>query len=188
MKATAKQIKKVNFFSSLTAQQCANIAEVVEIVECPADETLLTEGDFGDKMILVFRGQVEVAKDFTIRAKDGFEVSQKPIIRLEPTDPEPVSGPKTEATVPVVRSPAFGLGEFSLVLDRAIRTAHTVTTTPVQYGVLTLKDFKQITDEDPTIAGPVYFDVAKNAVNNLAKASEDIKNLTQAFFFALLRG
>jgi len=188
MKATAKQIKKVNFFSSLTAQQCANIAEVVEIVECPADETLLTEGDFGDKMILVFRGQVEVAKDFTIRAKDGFEVSQKPIIRLETTDPEPVSGPKTEATVPVVRSPAFGLGEFSLVLDRAIRTAHTVTTTPVQYGVLALKDFKQITDEDPTIAGPVYFEVAKNAVNSLSKASEDIKNLTQAFFFALSRG
>tara|TARA_B100001750_G_C15368831_1_gene526182 strand:- start:293 stop:859 length:567 start_codon:yes stop_codon:yes gene_type:complete len=188
MKATAKQIKKVNFFSSLTAQQCANIAEMVEIVECSADETLLTEGDFGDKMILVFRGQVEVAKDFTIRAKDGFEVSQKPIIRLETTDPEPVSGPKTEATVPVVRSPAFGLGEFSLVLDKAIRTAHTVTTTPVQYGVLTLKDFKQITDEDPTIAGPVYFEVAKNAVNSLSKASEDIRNLTQAFFFALLRG
>ena len=188
MKATAKQIKKVNFFSSLTAQQCANIAEMVEVVECPADETLLTEGDFGDKMILVFRGQVEVAKDFTIRAKDGFEVSQKPIIRLETTDPEPVSGPKTEAIVPVVRSPAFGLGEFSLVLDKAIRTAHTVTTTPVQYGVLTLKDFKQITDEDPTIAGPVYFEVAKNAVNSLSKASEDIKNLTQAFFFALLRG
>ena len=188
MKATAKQIKKVNFFSSLTAQQCANIAEMVEIVECPADETLLTEGDFGDKMILVFRGQVEVAKDFTIRAKDGFEVSQKPIIRLETTDPEPVSGPKTEAIVPVVRSPAFGLGEFSLVLDKAIRTAHTVTTTPVQYGVLTLKDFKQITDEDPTIAGPVYFEVAKNAVNSLSKASEDIRNLTQAFFFALLRG
>ena len=188
MKATAKQIKKVNFFSSLTAQQCANIAEMVEIFECPADETLLTEGDFGDKMILVFRGQVEVAKDFTIRAKDGFEVSQKPIIRLETTDPEPVSGPKTEAAVPVVRSPAFGLGEFSLVLDRAIRTAHTVTTTPVQYGVLALKDFKQIADEDPTIAGPVYFEVAKNAVNSLSKASEDIKNLTQAFFFALLRG
>jgi len=188
MKATAKQIKKVNFFSSLTDQQCASIAEMVEVGECPADETLLTEGDFGDKMILVFRGQVEVSKDFTFRAKDGFELSQKPIIRLETTDPAPVSGPKTEAVVPVVRSPAFGLGEFSLVLDKAIRTAHTVTTTPVQYGVLTLKNFKQITDEDPTIAGPVYFEVAKNAVNSLSKASEDIKNLTQAFFFALLRG
>ena len=188
MKATTEQIKKVNFFSSLTDQQCANIAEMVEIVECAADEKLLTEGEFGDKMILVFRGQVEVTKDFTIRSKDGFEVSQKAIIRLETTDPEPASGPKTEATVPIVRSPAFGLGEFSLVLDQAIRTAHTVATTPVQYGVLTLKDFKQITDKDPAIAGPVYFEVAKNAVNSLAKASEDIKNLTQAFFFALLRG
>ena len=188
MKATAEQIKKVNFFSSLTDQQCADIAGMVEIVECAADEKLLTEGEFGDEMVLVFRGQVEVTKDFTIRSKDGFEVSQKAIIRLETTDPEPASGPKTEATVPIVRSPAFGLGEFSLVLDKAIRTAHTVATTPVQYGVLTLKDFKQITDKDPAIAAPVYFEVAKNAVNSRAKASEDIKNLTQAFFFALLRG
>ena len=188
MKATAQQIKKVNFFSSLTDQQCASIAEVVEIVQCSSEETLLTEGEFGDTMILVFRGQVEVTKDFTIRSKDGFEVSQKAIIRLETTDPEPASGPKTEPTVPVVQSKAFGLGEFALVLDKAIRTAHTVTTTPVEYGVLTLNNFKQITDADPAIAGPVYFEVAKNAVNNLAKASEDIKNLTQAFFFALLRG
>ena len=188
MKATAEQIKKINFFSSLIDQQCADIAEVVEITECSADETLLKEGEFGDTMILVFRGQVEVAKDFTIRTKDGFEVSHKAIIRLETTDPKPASVPETEATVPVVRSPAFGLGEFALVLDKAIRTAHAITTTPAKYGVLTLKDFKQITDKDSTIAGPVYFEVAKNAVNNLANASEDIKNLTQAFFFVLLRG
>ena len=35
--------------------------------------------------------------------------------------------------------------------------------------------------------GAVYFEVAKSAVNNLATASGDISNLTQAFFFALTR-
>ena len=41
--------------------------------------------------------------------------------------------------------------------------------------------------KNPSIGGPVYFEVAKSAVNNLATATQDISNLTQAFFFALTR-
>ena len=87
----------------------------------------------------------------------------------------------------VVQLPAFGIGEFSLVLDDAIRTAHVVATTPVQYGILKLDEFSKIVEENPAIGGPVYFEVAKAAVNNLATASQDISNLTQAFFFSLTR-
>ena len=44
-----------------------------------------------------------------------------------------------------------------------------------------------IVKDNPEIGGAVYFEVAKSAVNNLATASGDISNLTQAFFFALTR-
>jgi len=37
------------------------------------------------------------------------------------------------------------------------------------------------------MGGPVYFEVAKAAVNNLATVSADVSNLTQAFFFSLTR-
>ena len=87
----------------------------------------------------------------------------------------------------MVEAPAFGIGEFSLVLDDAIRTAHVHATTPVQYGILTLEDFSRIVKDNPEIGGFVYFEVAKAAVQNLATASADISNLTQAFFFALTR-
>mgnify|MGYP001258305260 FL=1 len=106
---------------------------------------------------------------------------------METTDPPPASAPETESTVFVVEAPAFGIGEFSLVLDDAIRTAHVHSTTPLKYGILGLEDFTNIVRNNPEIGGSVYFEVAKSAVNNLATASGDISNLTQAFFFALTR-
>ena len=59
--------------------------------------------------------------------------------------------------------------------------------TDVKYGILSLEDFSRIVDKNPSIGGPVYFEVAKSAVNNLATATQDISNLTQAFFFALTK-
>ena len=120
-------------------------------------------------MVLVFQGQVEVSKDMMVKTPSGFKTSRKPIIRLETTDPRPKSNPITESTVFVVEAPAFGIGEFSLVLDNAIRTSHVHSTTPLKYGVLSLDDFTNIVKENPEIGGAVYFEVAKSAVNNFVK-------------------
>ena len=187
MNPTAEQIQKINHFSKVHIDMCAKIADVVQIQECEPKEQLLTEGDTGDTMVLVFQGQVEVSEDMMVKTASGFATSRKPIIRLETTDPRPSAAPETEPTVFVVEAPAFGIGEFSLVLDNAIRTAHVNATTPLKYGVLGLEDFTNIVKDNPEIGGSVYFEVAKSAVNNLATASGDISNLTQAFFFALTR-
>ena len=82
-----------------------------------------------------------------------FITSKKPIIRLETTDPSPDSDPITESTVFVVQAPAFGIGEFSLVLDNAIRTANVESTTPLKYGILDLEGFTNIVKKNPEIGG-----------------------------------
>ena len=187
MNPTAEQIQKINHFSKVPGEMCKKIASVVELYECKPKDSLLAEGETGDTMILVFQGQVEVSKDMMVKTASGIATSRKPIIRLETTDPPPASDPITESTVFVVEAPAFGIGEFSLVLDDAIRTAHVHATTSVKYGILTLNDFSNIVKNNPEIGGSVYFEVAKSAVQNLATASADISNLTQAFFFALTR-
>jgi len=187
MNPSAEQINKINHFSKLPIDMCEKIAKVVEMKDCKSGVQLFKEGDTGDTMVLVFQGQVEVSKNMMVKTSSGIKTSRKPIIRLETTDPRPSSPPEKESTVFVVEAPAFGIGEFSLVLDDAIRTAHVYATTPLKYGVLSLDDFTKIVKENPEIGGPVYFEVAKAAVNNLATASGDISNLTQAFFFALSR-
>ena len=138
-------------------------------------------------MLLIFRGQVEVSKNMMVKTPSGFTMSTKSIIRLETTDPPPANDPVSEPTVSVVKAPAFGIGEFSLVLDDAKRTSHVTAMTDIDYGILSLDDFSNIVQENPSIGGSVYFEVAKSAVNNLATATQDISNLTQAFFFALTR-
>ena len=187
MKPTSEQIKKINHFSQVKLENCQKIADVVDLQSCEPGTHLFKEGDRGDTMILVFQGQVEVSKEMMVKTSSGFATSRKPIIRLETTDPKPESKPETESTVFVVEAPAFGIGEFSLVLDNAIRTAHVHSTTSLKYGVLKLEDFTKIVKENPGIGGNVYFEVAKAAVNNLATVSGDVSNLTQAFFYALSR-
>ena len=187
MSVNAKQIQKINYFSNVPEDFCTEIAKAVEQKKCSPGTNLLTEGETGDTMLLIFQGQVEVSKNMMVKTSAGFTMSTKSIIRLETTDPPPANDPVSESTVSVVKAPAFGIGEFSLVLDDAIRTAHVNATTPVKYGILSLEDFTRIVRDHPEIGGAVYFEVAKSAVNNLATASGDISNLTQAFFFALTR-
>ena len=68
-----------------------------------------------------------------------------------------------------------------------MNTANVNTTTDVEYGVLKLNDFSQIVKDNPTIGGLVYFEVAKTAVERIAMMTQDISNLTQAFFYAMTR-
>ena len=187
MSVNAKQIQKINYFSKVPEDFCTEIANVVEQKKCSPGTNLLTEGETGDTMLLIFQGQVEVSKNMMVKTSAGFTMSTKSIIRLETTDPPPANDPVSESTVSVVKAPAFGIGEFSLVLDDAKRTSHVTAMTDIEYGVLSLEDFSNIVEKNPSVGGPVYFEVAKSAVNNLATATQDISNLTQAFFFALTR-
>ena len=187
MNPSAEQIKKINHFSKVQIESCQKIANVVELKTCEPKEHLFKEGDTGDTMILVFQGQVEVSKDMMVKTSSGFTTSRKSIIRLETTDPRPSKPPETNSTVFIVEAPAFGIGEFSLVLDNAIRTAHVHSTTPLQYGVLKLDDFTEIVKENPGIVVNVSSEIANATVHNLATVSGDVSNLTQAFFYALSR-
>ena len=67
MNPTAEQIQKINHFSKVPKDMCKKIASVVEIQECQPKEQLLTEGDTGDTMVLVFQGQVEVSKNMMVK-------------------------------------------------------------------------------------------------------------------------
>lgn len=188
VKIDADAILRINLFQGLSETQCAAIAGAVQPTTYEPNDVILTEGNQGDTMILVFQGQVEVTKRVLIRTSSGISESRKAIIRLETTNPPPEEEPVTAPTVHVVKIPAFGVGEFSLVAENAIRTATVVAMTPIQAGIITIDAFNKLAEEDSTIAAPVFREVAKSAVQNLATATQDISNLTQAFFFALSTG
>ena len=144
MSINAKQIKKINYFSKVPEDFCSELAKVVEQKKCSPGTSLLKEGEAGDTMLLIFQGQVEVSKNMMVKTPSGFTMSTKSIIRLETTDPAPANNPISEPTVSVVKAPAFGIGEFSLVLDNAKRTSHVTAMTDIEYGILSLDDFSNM--------------------------------------------
>ena len=111
-----------------------------------------------------------------------------------------------ETRVKVVKNkiaPPFKQAEFGILYNEGISREGEIVDLGVKEGLVdkagawySYKDdrigqgkdnVRVFLKENPEIGGPVYFEVAKAAVNNLATASADISNLTQAFFFALTR-
>ncbi len=66
MNPTAEQIQKINHFSKVPIDLCERIASIVKIMNCEPKEKLLSEGDTGDTMVVVFQGQVEVSKNMLV--------------------------------------------------------------------------------------------------------------------------
>ena len=93
MNPSAEQIQKINHFSKVHIDMCAKIASVVEIEECGPKKHLLTEGDTGDTMVLVFQGQVEVSKNMMVKTSAGFTMSTKSIISFLSISEKSPSGP-----------------------------------------------------------------------------------------------
>ena len=117
-----------------------------------------------------------------VKTASGFTTSRKPIIRLETTDPRPSKDPDTEPTVFVVEAPAFGIGEFSLVLDNAIRTE------PVTYeDALNIIEFEKPDGVLVQFGGQTPLKIAEQLTNEGVKifgtssASIDLAENREAF-------
>ena len=129
-----------------------------------------------------------------VQLDDGNQQNFEPDVRISLFAEDRI-GIVEDATVPLADAGLnilhleSNLGEDSEVGNYYIHLEGTLTQGINQiYQVLEkLDDFSKIVEENPAIGGPVYFEVAKAAVNNLATASQDISNLTQAFFFSLTR-
>ncbi|MGF1509329.1 MAG: cyclic nucleotide-binding domain-containing protein [Myxococcota bacterium] len=55
-------LKSVALFSQIPGQELARIAQVAEEMELPAGAELMREGELGDSLYLLLRGEVEVRR------------------------------------------------------------------------------------------------------------------------------
>jgi CRP-like cAMP-binding protein len=116
-------LKGIELFESLSVGELAAIASVAEEVDYPADEIIIKEGDAGDTLFLMIRGEVSVIKDLG-------ELNEIEIDRM--TDGE-------------------YFGEMALFEDM-VRSASIRTEKPSAFMVLHKQEFKEIVREYPQIA------------------------------------
>jgi CRP/FNR family cyclic AMP-dependent transcriptional regulator len=68
---TVETLRQVPLFESLDDATARELCELIETLDCPAQQVLFHAGDVGDAMYLIERGKVRIC----VRARDGHEVT-----------------------------------------------------------------------------------------------------------------
>ena len=116
-------LKGIELFESLSVGELAAIGSVVEEVDYPAGEIIIKEGDAGDTLFLMVKGEVSVIKDM---------------------------GERDEVEIDRMKDGEY-FGEMALFEDTS-RSVSIRTEKPSAFMVLYKQEFKEIVREYPQIA------------------------------------
>jgi CRP-like cAMP-binding protein len=136
-------LKGIELFESLSVGELAAIGSVVEEVDYPTGEIIIKEGDAGDTLFLMIKGEVSVIKDLG-------EVNEIEIDRMKDGE---------------------YFGEMALFEDTT-RSVSIRTEKPSAFMVLYKQEFKEIVREYPQIALEIC-KVLSGRIRNLHQKIED---------------
>ncbi|MGA7143608.1 MAG: cyclic nucleotide-binding domain-containing protein [Desulfobacterales bacterium] len=136
-------LKGIELFESLSIGELAAIGSVVEEVDYPDGEIIIKEGDAGDTLFLMIRGEVSVIKDI---------------------------GKPNEIEIDRMRNGEY-FGEMALFGD-TVRSVSIRTEKPSDFMVLYKQEFKEIVREYPQIALEIC-KVLSSRIRHLHRKIED---------------
>lgn len=109
---TTDTLRQVPLFESLDDKSATQLSDLLETIDCAANQAIFRAGDAGNAMYIIESGEVRIS----INAEDGNEIT---VAKLMPGE---------------------FFGEMS-ILDGEARAAHATATTPSRLGVLSRKHF-----------------------------------------------
>ncbi len=136
-------LKGIELFESLSVGELAAIASVVEEVAYPVGEIIIKEGDHGDTLYMMIKGEVSVIKDL---------------------------GKVNEIQIDQMADGEY-FGEMALFEDM-VRSVSIRTEKPSAFMVLHKQEFKEIIREYPQIALEIC-KVLSGRIRHLIKKIED---------------
>lgn len=106
-------LKQIPFFSKLDDESLKDIASKVQMDYFPAEHVIFEEGDTGDKMYIIKRGQVQVVRDNSILAvlKDSQFFGEMALVSDEPRN-------AAVRTVTDVETLCIGKDDFKDLMER----------------------------------------------------------------------
>jgi CRP/FNR family transcriptional regulator/CRP/FNR family cyclic AMP-dependent transcriptional regulator len=159
--------KLVSLFKNLNDTQIKKIMEIMIISEVKKNEMITREGEFGDSMFILLKGEVEISKSLYISTLSSNQsLQEKALSRL------------TE------KSHSF-FGEMALFLDKPERSASIRALKNCTLAVINKKQLLTVIDKDPIIASVIYKNISTELCKRLIKSNRDILKLTTAFSLAL---
>jgi CRP-like cAMP-binding protein len=161
-------LKETALFKNLTPSDIGKVLAIAREVKFSRDELIMKEGDFGDTLYIIRKGEVEVTKRLT----------------LEGLDEEDDTAQKNKVFTRLDASQHAVFGEIAL-LDDTKRTATIRAVTDCVFYEINKDDFLRLAEEDNQLGYRIILNLAKIVSVRLRKANEDTIKLTTALSIVL---
>lgn len=162
------QLQETDLFKNLTPKEIGKILMIAREVKYAEDDIVMKEGDFGDKLYIIRKGTVEVAKCLT----------------MEGMGEEDITAVKNKVFTRLDASQHAVFGEVAL-LEETKRTATIRAVTDCIFYEIRKDEFLQLAEEDHQLGYRILLNLAKIVSSRLRKADEDITKLTTALSIIL---
>ena len=163
------ELKKFEIFKNLSDQEVSLFKEKMKEITVPEAENFIVEGDVGDSIYLLLKGNVRINQALTLSMhKGGLDNREKAIINLSAN-----------------MKPLFG--EMSLFDKEDRRSASVNAITECQLSQLMKDDLFSICDENADIGYKVMKNLAKILSRKVLETNQNVLKLTTAFSLVLER-
>ena len=140
---------------------------ILTISEVKKGEMITCEGESGDDMFILLKGEVEISKSlFLAPLASEQSLQEKALVRLN-------------------ESHHSFFGEMSLFLDKPERSASITAIRTCTLAVIQKQALLSVLNTENTMASIIYKNISAELTKRLIKANKDILKLTTAFSLAL---
>ncbi|RZP30262.1 cyclic nucleotide-binding domain-containing protein, partial [bacterium] len=154
------ELKKFEIFKNLSDQEVSLFKEKMKKITVPEAENFIVEGDVGDSIYLLLKGNVRINQALTLSMhKGGLDNREKAIINLSAN-----------------MKPLFG--EMSLFDKEDRRSASVNAITECQLSQLMKDDLFSICDENTDIGYKVMKNLAKILSRKVLETNQNVLKLT----------
>jgi len=159
-------LNNCRLFDGLKEEEIAVYRPATRLVTYKAGDTIMTEGEQGDTLLVLIKGTVTISKKLTLLNEEEGDTKDKTFITL------------TGEIKPF-------FGEMALLMEDSLRTATVMATTDCEIVVMEKEAFQEVSTKNPTIGWKVMENIAKKLATNLERESKNVLKLTTAFSLIL---
>ncbi len=163
MKYDYNIIKEYSLFDKLTEREIKKFITLMSFKTIKEKKIIIKEGDPGDTIILLLKGEVSITQALTLKNKKSTSDNrEKVLIKVDASS-----------------YPFFG--EISLFNEVDKRTATITATSECNIAILNDDDIISLCDEDPSLGYKIMKNLAEKLASNLEKTNNQVLKLTTVF-------
>jgi CRP/FNR family transcriptional regulator, cyclic AMP receptor protein len=161
-----KFLHDVPAFNGLSKSGLNNLSRICTQFEMNTEDVILKEGDEGDCVFIIEKGQVEVSMSITLSSGG-------------------LGADKSMDKILVKLGPGTMFGEMAFLFESDVRSATIVALSSGKLLKISSGDFHKFAEEDVESAYIILSNIARIIAERLRKTNKDVKKLTTALSIAL---